>query len=379
MTPRVTVLLPVRNGLPWLREAVESVLAQTYRDFELLVVDNVSTDGSAAAVEAYGDPRVRVLRNDEDRGYVVSLNRGLEEARGEYVARLDADDRMLPERLALQVAALDAEPSVALVGAWMDVVSAGGDLWGRVRGRVRSYPEFVFAILADRYPWGHPSLMYRRDVVRGLGGYDPSLLPAEDKDLYRRLALARHDARAVERPLVLYRRHEHQLSLTRADVQKRHDRAGQERFLAELGVDDPGPLRLLLGGDPLAWDEQVDYTAALASLVAGAARRLRLDAAEAAELERLLARHVVALAAAAWRAGARTQWLRTPRVVAAAARRGGAGALPAYAASLGAAPLARPLTALPPLLRSRRLDPARRAARRWRLLRGLYGRLPGRE
>lgn len=379
MMPRVTVLVAVKDGLPWLLEAVESVLAQTYRDFELLVIDNASSDGSPEAAEAYGDPRIRVLRNDEDRGYVVSLNRGLEEARGEYVARLDADDRMLPERLARQVDALDAEPSVALVGAWMDVFDAEYGPWGRVRGHVRTYPEFVFAILADRYPWGHPSVTYRRDIVRALGGYDASLAPAEDKDLYRRLALARHDARAIETPLVHYRRHDKQLSRSQVDVQKRHDREGQERFLTELGSETPRRLRLLLQGDPLAWRENIDYDAALTALVVGARKRLRLDAEEAAELERLLAKHVVAIAAGAWRAGAATHWRRTPRVVATAARSGGGGALPRYAASLPAALLARPLAAVPRLVRHPRLDVLRAAARRSGLLRSLYGRLPGRD
>lgn len=318
---KVTVLIAVRDGLPWLRGAIESVLAQTYADFELLLVDDASSDGSAEAAEAYGDARIRVLRNERNVGQVPSLNRGLREARGAYVARLDADDVCLPERLERQVTVLDAEPSVALVGAWLDVVDERGRLWGKLRGHVRDYPEFIFAILVDRYPWGHPSIMFRRDVVVGLGGYDESLAPSEDKDLYRRLALARHDARCVEAPLVRYRRHERQLSRERAEVQLARDREGQERFLAELVPGgDPRRLRRSLAEGPLEPE-----------LVQGAARRLSLAPAEQEKLERLLAGR------------------RPPR-----------------------------LPGLAPLLRSRPLAPLRALARRSRALRSLYGRLVGR-
>src|SRR5581483_7441972 len=112
MTPKVTVLLAVRDGEPYIGEAVESVLDQTFTDFELLLVDDASTDGTVAVVERLGDERIRILRNERNLGQVPSLNRGLGEARGEYVARLDADDACLPTRLARQVEILDAEPRV---------------------------------------------------------------------------------------------------------------------------------------------------------------------------------------------------------------------------------------------------------------------------
>jgi Glycosyl transferase family 2 len=330
LTPRVTVLLPVYNGVALLNGAVESVLEQTFDDLELLVVDDGSTDGSADAVLAFGDQRIRLLVNEQNMGQTASLNRGLAEARGEYVARLDQDDVCLPRRLELQVAALDAEPSVALVGTWLDVVDERGRLWAKLRGHVRDFPELVFAILADRYPWGHPSLMFRRDVVLELGGYDEQFAPAEDKDLYRRLALARHDARCIEAPLIRYRRHEGQLSQERAEVQLRHDWESQERFLGELaGAEHAHPLRLLLSGG----DGGEAAPELLQRLLAGAEQRLELSAPERGKLESLLSRHLNALG-------------RRRRV--------------------------RDLT---PPLGARPLRPLRRLARRSRLLRYLYGRL----
>ena len=318
---KVTVLMAARNGLPWVREAIASVLAQTHSDFELLIVDDASTDGTAEAAAAFGDPRIRVLANELNLGQVPSLNRGLREARGEYVARLDADDVCLPDRLERQVAVLERDDTVALVGTWLDVVDERGRLWSKLRGRVRDYPEFLFAILADRYPWGHPSLMFRRDVVLALGGYDETLAPSEDKDLYRRLALDRREARCVEAALVRYRRHERQLSQEQSEVQLRHDRASQERFLAELvGPGDAARMRLLLAKgrhEP--------------ELLDGAQRRLGLSDTERDELESLLTRR------------------RVPR-----------------------------LSGVAPSLRTRSFGPMRSLARRSRALRQLYARLIGR-
>src|SRR5581483_11138356 len=122
VTPHVTVLMPVRNGGGYLRGAVASILGQTFEDFELLVVDDGSDDGSDALVESFGDPRIRLVRNGSPLGLVASLNRGLAEARGAYVARADADDECLPDRLALQVPVLDAEPQVGVVGGWAELV-----------------------------------------------------------------------------------------------------------------------------------------------------------------------------------------------------------------------------------------------------------------
>jgi len=251
---KVTVLLAVFNGGDYLGDAVESVLAQTFEDFELVLVDDASTDGAIDRLPA--DPRIRIVRNERNLGQVPSLNRGLTEARGEYVARLDADDVMLPPRLDRQAAILDADPTVALVGTWLDVVDEDGRRVATLRGEIGTYAEFVVALLTDRIPFGHPSVMYRRDLVRALGGYDATLAPSEDKDLYRRLALGRNDARVVAEPLVRYRRHAAQLSQQQLERQLANDHAGQERFLAALApTASARALRLLLTADEEFWNE----------------------------------------------------------------------------------------------------------------------------
>src|SRR3712207_3671984 len=111
-SPKVTVLMAVYNGEAYLREAVDRILGQTFTDLEFLVVSDGSTDGSAEILRSYADPRLRVVENERNLKLIASLNRGLELARGEYVARMDADDVSLPDRLAKQVAYLEARPEV---------------------------------------------------------------------------------------------------------------------------------------------------------------------------------------------------------------------------------------------------------------------------
>jgi hypothetical protein len=376
--PKVTVLMAVHNGGADLARAIDSVLAQTFTDFELLVVDDGSTDGSAETIERSADARIRLLRNEQNIGQVPSLNRGLAEAQGEYVARLDHDDLCLPRRLERQVAVLDAEPDVALVGTWLDVLDESGQIYGRLRGRMSDYVEFVYAILVDRYPFGHPSLMFRRDVVRSLGGYDATLAPSEDKDLYRRLALGRHDARVVPEALVRYRRHEGQLSHVQRETQLANDHLSQERFIAQLAPGAPArALRLLLADDPAAWAEMTEPGASLASLVAGAAHRLSLTKTETAKIERLVGARAVQVAANAWRAGARAQWRASPGVARYGAARGGARHTPAYGAAFILGPPAGAV--LRPLRRTAthpKLAFVRARARGSRLLRTIYARMP---
>jgi GT2 family glycosyltransferase len=182
---RVSVLLPVYNGAAFLRTAIDSILAQTFADFELLVVDDGSTDGSADVAASYADGRVRVLRQGVNRGLAEALNRGLEEARAPLVARQDADDVSHRERLAHQVGFLEKNAEIALVGtqAWEI------DAHGRRRGGVdkpQQAPGITWTMMFDN-AFVHTSVMFRRDVVRGLGGYDPTFVHCQDYDLWERL------------------------------------------------------------------------------------------------------------------------------------------------------------------------------------------------
>ena len=392
-SPKVTVLLAVYNGEPYVRQAVESVLTQTFVDFEFLIVDDASTDGTVPTIASFDDDRIRLLRNDRNLGQVPSLNRGLAEARGEYVARLDHDDYCLPTRLERQVEVLDTNPEIGLVGTWMKIVEEGGHRVGWLRSTIADYPEFVFHTLIMRVLISHPSAMYRRAPVAELGGYDESAGPAEDKDLWRRLALERWDARLVPEPLVVYRLHDAQLSKVHADYQREVDERSQERFLTALSPRSPArTLRLLLADDPAFWEDCADAAKSRAALngldclLRDAEARLRLSPPEVARLEGLVATQLLRVSRRGWRAGASRFWRASPPLFA----RGlhakqppeKAIAVVAYAATYATAPILHGVRATERRLArgaadSRVLEALREPAKRSRLARLLYSKLVG--
>jgi glycosyltransferase involved in cell wall biosynthesis len=183
-TPRVTILTTVFNGERFLGEAIESVLAQDYRDFEHVIVDDGSTDASAAIVERFAkrDSRIVLVRLPENRGVGYAANRGLDVARGEYIARLDSDDVTLPGRFVAQIDALDRDPALALVATHYEII----DERGRVRRRLTRFedPPVIDYLLNFTNPLGaHSQTMFRRDAAR----YDEAHFPAADYDFLTRV------------------------------------------------------------------------------------------------------------------------------------------------------------------------------------------------
>ena len=184
-SPAVSVLMSVRNGAPWVRNAVLSVLGQSAGDLELIVVDDGSTDDTGAVLASFADPRLRVERRAPE-GLTRALNRALALARAPLVARLDADDVALPERLACQRAFLDGRPDVGLLGTGAREVDAAGRLV-----RVVSPPagdEALRRALIRCNPFVHSSVMMSREAVERAGGYDPALAVAQDYDLWMRMS-----------------------------------------------------------------------------------------------------------------------------------------------------------------------------------------------
>jgi glycosyltransferase involved in cell wall biosynthesis len=184
--PAVSVVMAVHNGERFLREAVESVLDQTFGSFELLVVDDASTDRTRAILDTYRDRRIRVIANDRQRGLSYSLNRGIGEARGRYIARLDADDVAEPDRFATQVEYLDRHADVALLGSWYSII----DEQGRETGRrwVPGDHHEIRWMLGFCNAFAHSAVMIRRTALDEVGLYDESLRYAMDYDLWVRIA-----------------------------------------------------------------------------------------------------------------------------------------------------------------------------------------------
>lgn len=257
MPPLVTVLMTVHNGLPYLAEAVESVLNQSFTDFEFLIIDDASTDDSTACIRSYRDPRIRLVLNEVNLGQARSLNRGLELARGRYVARLDQDDLCLPGRLEKQVGCLEQRPDAAVVGTRIYFLDATGKRTGPFGQEVANFGSLVATLLfTGGCPFFHPSVMFRRSVVTALGGYDPSFAPAEDVDLWVRLVLARHNGCVILEPLLAIRIHQGQQSLTKAALQFQNgDRARRKMLAAFCDGKDPRPVEALLRTDDVFWTE----------------------------------------------------------------------------------------------------------------------------
>ena len=200
------MLLPVWNGERFLEQAMESILRQTFSSFELIVIDDGSSDRSAAIAEevASADQRVRVLRRPHD-GLSATLNAGIAAARGEYIARMDADDISLPDRLQKQVAYLDAHPACVAAGTWIEVTDEAARHIG-LKTFARTHDAISAALLRGVSAIAHPTVVVRRDILRDAGGYDARRYPSEDLDLWFRLAEEGELANLGE-ALLQHRRH----------------------------------------------------------------------------------------------------------------------------------------------------------------------------
>jgi glycosyltransferase involved in cell wall biosynthesis len=203
---RVSVVMPVRDGERFLVEAVESVLGQTERDLELVVVDDGSTDSTPRLLAEITDPRVRVL-TQEPRGLAPALNAGCAAATAPVIARMDADDVALPDRLERQLAFLDSHPEAALVAGGIVLVDEHGREFDREPGS---------AALPGRNDIVHGTVAIRTEAFRALGGY--RLDQAEDYDLWLRLQ-ERYGLGAIEEPVIRYRFHPGQFSVTKLERQ----------------------------------------------------------------------------------------------------------------------------------------------------------------
>ena len=235
--PLVTVLLPVHNGADHLSTSLASVLAQSFRDFELLAIDDASTDGTAAILAGVADERLRVLRNERNLGLTATLNRGIGEALGAYIARQDADDLSDPGRLGAQVARLEGEAGLALLGCSYRRI----DEDGREEG-LRPVPTDAIAIrwrLLFLSAFAHSSVMIRAATLADVGPYDERFAYAQDYELWSRIART-HEVAALPEPLVSYRRSGSSLTATFAGAAAEIDAisaANVDRVLEGSGAD----------------------------------------------------------------------------------------------------------------------------------------------
>ena len=293
--PRVTLAIATWNGERFLREAVESCLAQTYADLEVLVVDDGSSDSTPALLGTFGDPRLRVVRHPSNQGIAAAYDTIVREARGELIARLGHDDVALPDRIARQVALFDRYPDTGVVHG--DAVTIDGD--GRTVGAWRSgeYPRRTLIDLLVRRLNNlvDPSTMIHRRVYEAIGGYDPAFPMCNDFDLWLRAARRFRFRHVAHGPVILYRRH--------------GDNASDESHRAQELAEVEGALRKNLAGWPL--DDlvpELDWSLLPRPVAERRARLVLADAFAARGLPRLAAdlrAEAQTGPATPWRAGRR--------------------------------------------------------------------------
>jgi len=199
--PLISAVLPVYNGAADVEKAIASILAQTFTDFELIVINDGSKDNSASVLEALEDPRIRLFHQD-NMGLAGTLNRGISLARGRYIARQDQDDLSHPERFARQVAFLEAHPDHGLLGTAAQIW-VGDTPTDRAHDHPADHGALSFELLFNN-PFVHSSIMMRKATVEAAGGYttDPARQPPEDYELWSRMVRHAKVANLADRLLV---------------------------------------------------------------------------------------------------------------------------------------------------------------------------------
>lgn len=252
MSPALSVVMSVFNGQAYLAEAVDSILSQTFHDFEFIIINDGSTDRTAAILADYirRDARIRVISH-ENKGRATSLNIGIQEAQSDYIARMDADDVALPHRFQEQFEFLESHPEVGVLGGATALI----DSKGRVVGTIRSPLEDseIRAAMASYNPMRHPTVVMRKKIATSVGGYRRQFLDADDYDLFLRMGELCRIAN-LDGILVRYRVHREQVSLRNAEHQ----------FICVVAASAAAKLRAAGKADPFSGLKEIDLDLLLA-------------------------------------------------------------------------------------------------------------------
>ncbi len=186
LNPKITVLMSIYNGEKNLYRSIDSILNQTFTDFEFLIIDDGSTDRTLEILQNYNDPRIKVIANEKNIGLTKSLNKGIKIAKGKYIARQDSGDISCSERLAKQYYFLENNKEYGLVGSWTEVIDGNNNhiqYW-----KQESEPELIFYILSFRNCLTHTSVMFDREFVGEIGGYNEKYERSQDYELWYRIS-----------------------------------------------------------------------------------------------------------------------------------------------------------------------------------------------
>ena len=231
----LSVIMPVYNGEAYLRQAIDSILEQTFKDFEFIIIDDASTDGTPEIIRSYTDSRIRVIRNQSQKGNYPCRNKGLELAVGKYIGIMDADDIAYPQRFEIQYMYLKSHPDIWAVGTSYDFSEPGNK-----RNLPSSHKQLIICLLLDNI-FLHSSLMIRSDILKKQGGYNEKYIYSSDYDLMSRLALL-GKVENLPDVLMMYRWHKSQISQSHKEEQNSYAdeirRKYQIDFISRYRGDD---------------------------------------------------------------------------------------------------------------------------------------------
>jgi glycosyltransferase involved in cell wall biosynthesis len=213
MKPKVTVLTCVYNGLPYLKDSIESILTQTYSNFEYLIIDDASSDENVVKlIESYNDSRINFVKNEENLGVSNTFNKALRLIKTPYVVRADQDDVNLPDRIEKQISYLEKNTEIDVVCSWEYVIDSDSVIVGNWKRKLENYGSFIGHVLTGICPIWHPSITFRTQIMIDAGGFNPEYTRAEDFEVTMRIALKRYNAYILPEFHLLQRQHENSQS-----------------------------------------------------------------------------------------------------------------------------------------------------------------------
>ena len=235
---KVTVFTTVYNGLPFLKEAIESTLNQTYNDFEYFIIDDSSRDESVSVIESYNDSRIRLVKNEKNLGTAETINKGLSIIDSKYIVRLDQDDVSLPNRVKEQISYLEENPDLDIVCSWEHTIDHNGNKIRDWKTEINNYGEFLGPVLLGLCPIWHPSIAFKRESMINAGGFNKEYTRAEDFEVTARMALKRLNAAIVPKFHLLQRQHQNRQSVQFEKEQTSINRRVHNETL-NFFIDDP--------------------------------------------------------------------------------------------------------------------------------------------
>ncbi len=237
---KISVIMSVHNGMPYLKEAVESILNQTCKDFEFIIVDDASADDSLKYLKSLKDKRIKLIINNKNLGLALSLNKALRAAKEEFIARMDADDASLPQRLEVQLKFMVDHPNIDICGTWVDLINRKGEIIGEKKYPIKN--KDIKRNLKQFSPIIHPTFMGTAIFFKELRGYDPKYETAEDYELLIR-AMKNYQMANIPKKLLKWRLWQNRRS--RLEM-KKLDRADLKIKMEALKKGEFGPLYFLI-------------------------------------------------------------------------------------------------------------------------------------